>query len=110
MDGNQQPKGKTMETEIRNIIKQAIADSNLNGYEWKITKDGLWWSYSESEFVFEYRLCDKTDNLLLIKDKLQGKYPIMCMVGTSWYSDFSDIKKAIYACTKALINHCNSTY
>lgn len=91
-------------------IEKAIQESKLNGHKWKITKNGLWWSYSESEFVFEYRLCDNEDNLLFVKDVLQGNCPIGYLVGTSIIADFNSIEKAVYSATKAIIEYCNYVY
>lgn len=95
--------------EYKSIIELAIKDSKLNGYKWKVTDRGLWWSYSESEFVFEYREGEE-ENLLIVRDELQGEKVVMFFVGNSCICDFNDIERAIYAAVKSTIRYCNSTY
>ena len=93
----------------KSIIELAIKESNLNGYKWKVTDRGLWWSYSESEFVFEYKEGDE-EHLLTVKDELQGETVVMYFVGSTWLCDFNDLERAIYAAVKSTIRHCNATY
>lgn len=44
-----------MKREHRNAISKAIKESDLNGYKWSISENGLRWSYlSENEqFTFD---------------------------------------------------------
>jgi hypothetical protein len=95
--------------DYKSIIELAIKDSKLNGYKWKITDSGLWWSYSESEFVFELREGEEED-LLIVKDELQGENVVMYFIGKEFYCDFNDIERAIYAAVKSTIRYCNGTY
>ena len=95
--------------EHKSIFELAIRDSKLNGYKWKVTDRGLWWSYSESEFVFEFEEGDK-EHLLTVRDELQGETVVSLFVGANWYCDAKDLEGAIFLAVKNTIRHCNATY
>lgn len=97
-----------MKREIRNAIQKAIKESELNGYKWTITENGLHWSYlSENEqFTFD----NKTEENILI---VRGPY---CMMAIIWYekgeklANCETLTEAYYLATKATIQKANNIY
>lgn len=96
-----------MKREIRNAIAKAIKDSELNGYKWTITENGLRWSYlSENEqFTFD------TD----IENYLTVSGPYCCMASVWYepgekYADCETLTEAYYLATKMTIAKANYIY
>ena len=97
-----------MKREYRNAISKAIKDSDLNGYKWTITENGLRWSYlSENEqFTFD---TETEENVLIVV----GPY---CMMAIIWYeqgeklADCETLTDAYYLATKAAIAKANYIY
>lgn len=93
-----------MKREFRSAISQAIKDSELNGYKWTITKNGLKWSYMDEEFTFD----TPEENILTVKNRYST-------FATIWYEDckYADCKtltEAYYLATKATIREANYAY
>lgn len=97
-----------MKNEIRNAIREGIKESELNGYKWTITADGLEWSYGESfEFIEE----EHDDIILLfVIAKSSDMKMARLLIGKDWFCDCSDIVDAYRIATKATINNANRTY
>ncbi|MBQ8331158.1 MAG: hypothetical protein IJX94_01495 [Clostridia bacterium] len=98
-----------MKREIRNAIAKAIKDSELNGYKWTITENGLRWSYlseNDGEFTFD----ENYEAEFLV---VHGPYCKMAMIWFSENDRFADCKTltdAYYLATKATIRKANSIY
>lgn len=97
-----------MKNEIRNAIREGIKESELNGYTWKITENGLRWSYftdTDGEFTF-----DTTEENVLI---VRGPY---CDMATIWYeqgekyADCETLTEAYRLATMATIRKANYIY
>ena len=97
-----------MKKDYKNAIVKAIKESELNGYKWTITENGLRWSYlSENEqFTFD---TTAEDNILIV----HGPY---CDMATIWYeqgekyADCETLTEAYYLATKATIRKANYIY
>jgi hypothetical protein len=97
-----------MKKEYRDAITKAIKESDLKGYKWTITENGLRWSYltgENEEFTFDSRT--EADFLLV-----HGPF---CNMAAIWYEDakYADCKtltEAYYLATKATIRKANSIY
>ena len=94
-----------MTRENRNAITKAIKESDLNGYKWTITENGLRWSYLDTEFTF-----DTTEEHILT---VKGGY---CRMACIWYeqgekyADCETLADAYYLATKATIKKANYIY
>jgi hypothetical protein len=97
-----------MKREIRNAIAKAIKDSELNGYKWTITENGLHWSYlsKNEQFTFD---TETEENFLTV----HGPY---CNMAGIWYeqgekyADCETLTEAYYLATKATIAKANYIY
>lgn len=98
-----------MKREYRNAITKAIKDSELNGYKWTITENGLRWSYfseNDGEFTFDAN----TEAEMLI---VHGPY---CDMAAIWYepgekyADCETLADAYYQATKTTIRKANYIY
>lgn len=98
-----------MTNEIRNAIKKGINDSELNGYKWTITKDGLKWSYGE-QFTFYHKQIDDEDGHLFVLAKRSEMSMASILIGESFYHDCQTIEEAYYLATKRTIWNANHTY
>lgn len=90
----------------RQAIRDGINDSELNGYKWTITKDGLRWSYGE-EFIFTL---DEESNVLTVRAKQSGLHMISLLIGDEWYHDCSLQETAYYLATEYTIRKANEIY
>lgn len=94
-----------MKREIRNAIAKAIKESDLNGYKWTITENGLKWSYCDEEFTFN----TPEENILTV----ESKYTTMAII---WYekgekyANCETLTEAYYHATKATIAKANYIY
>lgn len=98
-----------MKKEYRNAIQKAIKDSDLNGYKWTITENGLRWSYLTGEnevFTFD---TTTEENFLTVR----GPF---CEMAGIWYeenerwADCKTLTEAYYLATKATIRKANYIY
>jgi hypothetical protein len=99
---------KKMKKEIRNAITKAIKESELNGYKWTITENGLRWSYlSENEmFVFD---TTTEENFLTVHGPAFDMAGIWYEQGEK-YADCETLAEAYYLATKATIKKANYLY
>ena len=97
-----------MKREIRNAITKAIKDSDLNGYKWTITENGLRWSYLSENELFTFDTTTENDFLIV-----HGPY---CDMASIWYeqgekyADCETLTEAYYLATKATIRKANYIY
>ena len=87
-------------------MQKAINESNLNGHEWKVTTDGLSWSYLDGEqFTFVER-----DEFIVVRDSAGKRF---CFVAYSESDSFADCKtltEAYYLVALATISKANYLY
>lgn len=98
-----------MKAEIKNAIREGINNSELNGYKWTITENGLKWSYGE-EFTFKTARIDDNETCLSVKAVQSGYTMVTLIVGTAFYCDCSDIVDAYRNATEATIRYANRMY
>lgn len=98
-----------MTNEIRKAIRKGINDSELNGYKWNITKDGLDWSYGE-QFTFHLRQYEENEGHLFVLGKQSGMSMANILIGESFYHDCKTLEEAYFLATKRTIKNANHTY
>ena len=95
-----------MKKALGQAIREGINDSELHGYKWSITKDGLSWSYGE-EFTFAL---DEENNLLTVRAKQSGLHMVSLLVGSEWYHDCGTLEDAYRIATEYTIRKANELY
>ena len=107
------------------IMKQAIKDAanneNMNGWKWEAKRDGLHWEYLET--VFHMTIETKTEDIgtcthcVSFEDKQTGERVYVLVVSDSekWlcdsYHDFvTSIEDAIYWAARKMIKKANYIY
>ena len=100
-----------MKRELRNAIAAGIKESELNGYKWTITPNGLKWSYGE-EFIFSTSPIEDGDGETFLTVKAVQSETTMAslIIGTAFYADTSDLVDAYRIATKATIRNANRIY
>lgn len=102
-----------MKQEIRNAITKAIKESDLNGYKWTITENGLHWSYlsKNEQFTFgNHEEADGSANTLVVFDHL-GDVFVRIWYGTDRFiTDCETLTEAYYLATKKTIRQANYLY
>ena len=98
-----------MTNEIRKAIRNGINNSELNGYKWTITKEGLDWSYGE-QFTFEYKQIDDEEGFLIVKGRRSEMTMASILIGDAFYDDCRTIEEAYTLATKQTIWNANHTY
>lgn len=95
-----------MKNEYKAQVQKAIKDmkDELNGYTWKVTSDGLVWSYLDVKFRFVER-----ESILKVKDEHNNSF-IIYLVEDSIYADYRTLEEAYYNITKATIRKANHLY
>lgn len=99
-----------MKKEIRQAINQGIKESDLCGYKWTITANGLKWSYCDVEFTFKLTEVDEENSFLVVNEKGNSKMWAGIIIGNDRYSDANTIEDAYRKATKATINKANRLY
>lgn len=95
-----------MKKEYRNAIAKAIQESDLNGYKWTITADGVAWSYMDGEaFVFTVR----EEGIIYVQWK-GFRLATVYFDPTDEYADCKTLEEAYYLVTKQLIRNANHTF
>lgn len=95
-----------MKREYRNAIARAIKESDLNGYKWTITPDGLRWSYCDVEFYFHY---DAEKNFFQVFDENDSHF-VGLLIGEHSWDDARDLEEAYYKATLCTISQANYLY
>ena len=95
-----------MKKEFRNAIKKAISESDLHGYKWAITDNGLRWSYCDVEFTFYY---DQEKDFFQVFDDNDAPF-IGLLIGEHSYDDAKDLAEAYYKATLNTIYKANYLY
>ena len=80
--------------------------NEMNGYTWKVTKDGLIWSYLDFEFTFEW---NAESHMLKVKDENDETF-VCYWVEDDKYADCKTLDEAYYEITKATIRKANYLY
>ena len=98
-----------MERTHKEAVKLALKEmkNEMNGYIWKVTEDGLVWSYLDVKFTFEWN----EDNLHLLKVKDEHNETFLYYwVEDDKYADYKSLDEAYYEITKATIRKANYLY
>ena len=98
-----------MKKEIRNAIIKAIKESELNGYKWTITPNGLKWSYCDIAFTFEEHMETTGETTLFVYDEYDNAN-VFVWYGEDKYSDCKTLPEAYYIATKSVIRKANNIY
>lgn len=98
-----------MKNEFRSAVKKAISESNLNGYKWTITADGLRWSYLSEDELFTFDT-ETEENILLVHGPHGGEMAIVWYEAGEKYADCETLAEAYYLATKATIRKANYLY
>lgn len=96
-----------MKRAYKEQVQKAIADmkDELNGYTWKVTSDGLVWSYLDVKFKFV-----EGDGMLKVKSSNHNNSFIVYLVEDTVYADYITMEEAYYNITKATIRKANNLY
>lgn len=98
-----------MKMELKNAVRNAIKESELNGHKWTATKDGLKWSYGV-EFIFRVSEADG-DTYIEVIDKCSGLRAGYSIVGANTaYCDSDDLANGFFLATRRAIRCANRTY
>ncbi|MGM9643047.1 MAG: hypothetical protein ACI3XI_07540 [Eubacteriales bacterium] len=95
-----------MKREYRAAIKAGIEKSNLNGYKWSITPNGLKWSYCNVEFTFSD---GEESGMLIVKDNFGDDF-VTIWYGDDKYADCKTLVKAYELATMQTIKKANYLY
>jgi len=98
-----------MKREFRNAIREGINASELNGYKWTITANGLHWNYGES-FTFTINRIDEEESFLIVKAENSGETMVGLIVGSSRFCDCHTLEDAYRIATKATIRNAYNIY
>lgn len=102
-----------MKREYRAQVQKAIdelkQENKLNGHTWKVTTDGLKWSYLDIEFVIVW---DEESNMLkgFVKPATSLSLATLWVEAGEKYADCGSLEEAYYKITKMLINTANYKY
>lgn len=102
-----------MKREYRAQVQKAIdelkQENKLNGHTWKVTTDGLKWSYLDIEFVIVW---NEESKMLKAYDKnnLQLSLAIIWVEAEEEFADCDTLEEAYYKITKMLIKTANHLY
>ena len=99
-----------MKKEIRQAIRQGIKESDLCGYKWTITANGLKWEYCDVEFTFTLTEVDENDMFLCVKEKDNGRMFVGIIIGNDRWADANTIEDAYSKATRATIAKANRLY
>lgn len=99
-----------MKREIRTAIQQGIKESELNGYKWTITTNGLKWSYCDVEFTFKLTEIDDEEKYLTVHVKGCNEMFVGIIIDNSRWADANTIEDAYRKATRATIRKANNTY
>ena len=95
-----------MKKEIRQAIKKAIEESDLNGYTWKIKENSLIWSYLDIEFTYD----DWPEKeMLFLRDKYSN-VSVWVWYSDDYHADCKTLEEAYYLVTKMCIARANYLY
>ena len=96
-----------MKREYIKAIREGIKTSDLNGYKWTVTKDGLKWSYCDTEFTF---VLNEAGNFLKVRDLSMNESIAMVSIGDDEWDDAATVEDAYRIATKATIQKANYIY
>lgn len=99
-----------MKKEYRNAIRQGINESELNGYKWTITTDGLKWSYCDEEFTFKYNDLGDGNAILTTHQKGCTEMWTAILIGSNRWDDTDSIEEAYRIATRRTIAKANHLY
>ena len=95
-----------MKKEFRSACLKAIKESNLNGYKWAVTPNGLGWSYCDVHFAF---LHDAEKGCFYVYDDNGAKF-VCLLIGEEFYCDAKTLEEAYYKATCETISKANYLY
>lgn len=98
-----------MKRELRSAIREGINDSNLNGYKWAITPEGLSWSYGE-KFFFDLYETEDCGQVLTVRAEQSGITMVTLLIGKAFYHDCSSVEDAFRIAAEATIRRANELY
>lgn len=98
-----------MRRELRAAIREGINNSNLNGYKWTITPNGLDWSYGET-FIFDLSVGDSGEKFLSVKAEQAGITMAALFIGNDFYHDCRSVEEGYRIATEATIRRANNLY
>lgn len=98
-----------MKREHRNAIAKAIKESDLKGYKWTITENGLRWSYLTENELFTFDT-ETEENILLVHGPHGGHMAIIWYEQGERFADCETLTEAYYLATKATIKKANYIY
>ena len=93
-----------MTREQNTIVRQAIKDSELNGYKWTISGDTLKWNYCDTEFKIEIQ---NYDDCIIIVTRYDDETFTLTDVEDSRYSDARTFEEGLYKAIKKTIYKAN---
>lgn len=99
-----------MNMQIRKSMMNGIKESDLNGYKWSVTSNGLKWSYGEE---FNFNLSEKDDDgdqFLTVKAVQSEMIMTTVCIGNASYYDCSNLEEAYKLATKRTIRNANHLY
>jgi hypothetical protein len=96
-----------MKKEYRNAITKAIKESDLNGYKWTITENGLRWSYLSENEQFTFEIVE--DDFLVVHGPCFDMADVF-FHETDKYADAKNLAEAYYLATKLTIRKANRVY
>ena len=95
-----------MKKEFRNACLKAIKESDLNGYKWAVTPNGLGWSYCDVNFTFWH---DPEKNIFHVYDDNDASF-VTLLIGEEFYCDAKNLEEAYYKATRETIYKANYLY
>lgn len=100
-----------MKKELKQAMRAGINNSNLNGYKWTVTPNGLSWDYGE-EFIFTHEVVDEEDGVILITAEAvqSGTKMSTILVGDAFYCDTESLEEAYRMATERTIRNANYWY
>lgn len=98
-----------MKREYREAITKAIKESDLNGYKWTITENGLRWSYLSENEIFTFDTASAKD-ILAVRDPHGHAFTYIWYEQGEKYADCETLTEAYYLATKATIRKANHIY
>ena len=93
-----------MKKEYRAAVQRAIKESDLNGYTWTVTPDGLEWSYGET-----FRFSEGKEMLSVYADSYGG-FMLGMLVGPNSWDDAKTLEEAYYKAAREVIYQANNLY
>ena len=93
------------------IIRQAIKDSELNGYKWTISGNKVHWSYDVDFTIHMGRaLEDDADTSYIRVDDEHGDRFVYLLIGNSFYHDAETFEEGLAIAIKSTIKRANHLY